>query len=155
MATPHVEFVPLTEQHIAQIVALENRVETAPWSEQSFRNELGHAHSVFKVMMEGGQVIGFIGLWLLVDEAHITTVVVAPEHQRKGLGELLMRTVLREARERGMKNATLEVRVSNEPAIQLYKKLGFEEVAVRKNYYPENREDAVVMWLYRLEERDL
>ncbi len=89
---------------------------------------------------------------MLVDEAHITTLAVDPEHRRKGIAERLTVELLQTARDRGMLCATLEVRASNIGAIELYRKIGFEEAAIRKRYYPDNQEDALIMWLYRLDE---
>lgn len=143
-------FEPLQEAHIPAILAIEAQTNTAPWSERSFRNELDHKRGFFLVAINQGQVIGYGAIWLVIDEAHITTVAVAPEHQRKGIGERLMVALLKEAKERGMTCSTLEVRAGNEAAIRLYEKLGYVISARRKGYYPDNREDAIVMWLYDL-----
>lgn len=145
-------FETLTEEHIAPIVEIEARVQTCPWSDQAFRNELGHAFGYFRVAFLEGQIVGYGAIWMLVDEAHITTVAVSPDHQRHGIGWKIMLDLLEEAKDRGAIAATLEVRASNAAAIQLYEKLGFLRVAVRPKYYPDNREDAVVMWLYDLNE---
>jgi ribosomal-protein-alanine N-acetyltransferase len=144
-------FEPLQEAHIASILAIEGRTNTAPWSDRSFRNELDHERGIFLVAILSGEVVGYGGVWLVIDEAHVTTVAVAPEHQRKGIGERLMIELLRKAKERGMLCSTLEVRAGNTAAITLYEKLGFTISATRKGYYPDNREDAIVMWLHDLE----
>lgn len=148
-------FEPLREEHIEAVLAIEQADQGAPWSAASFRNEINHQHAVFLVAFVEGEIVGYVGVWLLVDEAHITTVMVRSSHRRAGLGERLVREALRRARDAGMTDATLEVRAGNVAAIQLYEKLGFQRVAVRKRYYPDNHEDAVVMWLYRLAEVDL
>jgi ribosomal-protein-alanine N-acetyltransferase len=140
----------LREDRIPDILEIERRVNTAPWSERSFRNELGHAHGVFLTALLEGRVVGYGGVWLVIDEAHITTVAVAPENQRCGIGWRLMVELLEKAKERGMTCSTLEVRAGNQAAISLYLRLGYVEVARRKSYYPDNHEDAVVMWLYDL-----
>ena len=88
---------------------------------------------------------------MVVDEAHITTIAVAPDRHRMGIGERLVVDLLLRARERGMVCSTLEVRAGNLAAIGLYEKLGYVRSAVRKRYYPDNHEDAVVMWLEGLE----
>ncbi|AIE88014.1 ribosomal protein S18-alanine N-acetyltransferase [Fimbriimonas ginsengisoli] len=144
-------FEPIQEAHIPAILAIEGRTNTAPWSERSFRNELDHPHGIFLVAILSGEVIGYGGIWLVIDEAHVTTIAVAQEHQRKGIGEKLMVELLRRGQEKGMLCSTLEVRAGNDPAIKLYEKLGFTISARRKGYYPDNREDAIVMWLYDLE----
>ncbi|MCE9559662.1 MAG: ribosomal protein S18-alanine N-acetyltransferase [Armatimonadetes bacterium] len=143
--------VPLKEGYIPAILDIEQVVNGAPWSYKSFTNELDHDHGIFKVAILDAIVVGYAALWLLVDEAHITTVAIAPDYQRRGIGRLLTIEILNEARDRGMLSATLEVRAGNEAAISLYENLGFKNVAVRKGYYPDNREDAVVMWLYDLD----
>jgi len=145
-------FEPLQESQIPAILAIEARTNSAPWSERSFRNELDHNRGIFLVAILKGEVVGYGGVWLVIDEAHITTVAVAAEHQRQGIGERLMVNLLQEAKERGMLCSTLEVRAGNEPAIKLYEKLGYGISARRKGYYPDNREDAIVMWMYNLQD---
>lgn len=145
-----VRWVPLAEEYLRSIAAIEAEEQGAPWSEQAFRNELTNAVSLFRVGLLNGQVVAYGGLWLVVDEAHVTTVLVASDQRRKGLGRALMNELLTEAKKRGMSCSTLEVRKSNTAAIALYEDLGYVRAAVRKRYYPDNQEDAVVMWLYDL-----
>ncbi len=99
-----------------------------------------------------GQMIGFAGMWLLYDEAHITTIGVEPAHRGRSLGELLLGTLLDEALRRGAGWLTLEVRVSNEPAQRLYRKYGFSVQGTRRRYYSDNNEDAHIMWSASLHE---
>jgi ribosomal-protein-alanine N-acetyltransferase len=143
-------FEPIQEDHIPAILAIEKVTNSAPWSERSFRNELNHPHGIFLTAFLSGEVIGYGGVWLVIDEAHVTTIAVADQHRRQGIGQKLMVELLRRAQEKGMACSTLEVRASNEAAIQLYEKLGFVRSAVRRGYYPDNKEDAVVMWLHDL-----
>ena len=143
-------FAPLEEAHIPSILEIESKVNSAPWSEKSFRNELSHPHGVFLVVLLEGRVVGYGGFWMVVDEAHITTVAVAGEHQRKGIGRRLMVELLNRAKARHMACSTLEVRAGNVPAIRLYEDLGYVSTARRKAYYPDNQEDAIVMWLHDL-----
>jgi ribosomal-protein-alanine N-acetyltransferase len=145
-------FETLNEGHIAPILAIESRANSAPWSERSFRNELDHPHGIFFVALLEGEVVGYGGAWLVVDEAHITTVAVAEDHRRKGIGKALMLRILEKAKGEGMVCSSLEVRAGNEAAITMYEALGYETITRRKGYYPDNREDALVMWLYRLDE---
>ena len=91
-------------------------------------------------------LVGFIGAWFLVDEVHITTIAVDPDYQSLGLGRLMLLLVTELGRSRGMKRLTLEVRESNQRARSIYRRMGFFEKAVRKRYYSDNREDAIVMW---------
>lgn len=144
--------VPLEENHLAEILAIERASNGAPWSEASFRAELDNRNGVFLVALQAGQVVGFGGVWLVIDEAHITTVAVHPEHRRKGIARKVVEELLRRAAKERMACATLEVRAGNEAAISLYESLGFKAIARRPRYYPDNREDAVVMWLDRLAE---
>lgn len=143
---------PLAEHHLAEILAIEKAVNGSPWSERSFRNEIDHRHGVFRVAIEEGRVVGYGGVWLVIDEAHVTNVAVAPVYHRRGIGRRLMIDLLVLAREAGMTCSTLEVRAGNTAAIDLYEKLGFVRTAVRRGYYPDNKEDALVMWRHSLEE---
>ncbi len=90
-------------------------------------------------------IVGFVGIWFIADEAHIVSLGVRPNDHRKGLGELLLLAAFREARRHGMREVTLEVRASNSPAQTLYRKYGFREVGLRKRYYIDNGEDAIIM----------
>ena len=143
-------FEPLAEHHIGAILAIEKETNTSPWSERSFKNELINRQSIFLVALLSGVVAGYGGLWVCVDEGHITTLAVGAEHRRKGIGRKLMDELLSKAKPQGVTCSTLEVRAGNLPAIELYKAMGYVEVARRKAYYPDNKEDAVVMWLYDL-----
>ncbi len=142
---------PLAEEHLNEILAIEKESNGAPWSERSFRNEISHPNGVFVVAKDRDRVIGYAGAWFVVDEAHITTVAVDPGHRRKGIGRLLTIHILNAAKEKGMACSTLEVRAGNEAAIKLYEALGFVSTAKRKAYYPDNQEDALVMWLHDLQ----
>ena len=93
-----------------------------------------------------GRVIGYAGIWLIQDEGHITNVGILPEYRRMGLAETLVTTLIDAAEQRGVTSETLEVRVSNEPAIRLYEKLGFRLAGRRRGYYPDNHEDALIYW---------
>lgn len=144
-------FEALQEQHIPAILEIESRTNGAPWSERAFRNELTHDDRIFLVAISGGQIVGYGGVWLVIDEAHVTTVAVEESARRQGIGERLMVELLEKSKAAGMACSTLEVRAGNEAAIKLYEKLGYKEISKRKGYYPDNKEDAVVMWLYELD----
>lgn len=141
-------FELLQKTHIPAILEIENRTNSAPWSERSFLNELDNPHGIFLVAFDEGKIVAYGGVWLVIDEAHITTVAVDDSKRRQGIGERLMRELLKRAKERGMVCSTLEVRAGNAPAVALYEKLGYQVTARRKNYYPDNNEDALVMWLH-------
>lgn len=142
---------PLSEPMIARVLEIEQLSNSAPWTEASFRNELDHPHGIFRVAIADGKVVGFGGLWCVIDEAHVTTLAVDPAARRHGIAWKLMVELLQEAQKRGMTCSTLEVRAGNEAAIKVYERLGYTSTAVRKRYYPDNREDAVVMWMRHLE----
>lgn len=95
---------------------------------------------------ELNSIIGFAGLWLMVDEAHITTIAMHPDFRRKGLGEFMLVSLIDIAYQIGARWVTLEVRVSNHPAQALYRKYGFREAGMRHRYYSDNQEDALIMW---------
>ena len=141
------EYVRLEEKHLDEICAIENAAFSLPWSRQSFVNELeAPERSVFLAATENGKVVGYGGFWLIVDEINIVTVAVTADHRKKGIGKALIEKLLELGKRKGAKIATLEVRVSNEPAIKLYEKFGFIRIAIRKGYYTNNKEDAMVMW---------
>ncbi|MBS1702365.1 MAG: ribosomal protein S18-alanine N-acetyltransferase [Armatimonadetes bacterium] len=140
-------FVPLDKTHIPRILEIEHVTHSAPWSQKSFENELEHKYGVFLVGLVDGDVGAYGGVWILVDEAHVTNVVVCEHLRNQGIGRKLMIELLTRAREKGAVCATLEVRASNVGAIHLYETLGFVQSTVRNKYYPDNQEDAVVMML--------
>ena len=92
-------------------------------------------------------VIGYCGMWLVMDEAHITNIAISPQQRGNKFGEALMKEAMDQAKARGAKLMTLEARVSNIAALNLYKKLGFQNGGIRKGYYTDNQEDAIVMWV--------
>ena len=138
----------MREEDIDQVLEVEHASFTTPWSKEAFYNEIvTNKFAVYIVIEKDQQVIGYCGVWLVVDEAHVTNVAVLPEFRGKKLGETLMRGLMLVARDRGAKSMTLEVRVTNQIAQSLYRKLGFQNGGIRKNYYSDNQEDALVMWV--------
>lgn len=118
-----------------------------PWSRESILHELTENHlSTYIVAELEGRVIGYVGIWAIVDEGHITNVAVSPEYRRMQVGSVLIKTMLEVTIKAGLLHHTLEVRAGNEPAKALYRKFGFEEAGVRKGYYENNGEDAIIMW---------
>ncbi len=142
-----IRFVPLAEEHIDSLMAIEHEAYAEPWTRTMFYEELRNDLSFFYVAFRDDEIIGYVGFWLVLDEAHITTVVVKRPYRGRGLGWMLMEHILARAREQGARIATLEVRVSNERAISLYQRMGFRTVGIRKGYYPRTGEDAQVMLL--------
>lgn len=119
----------------------------SPWSKESFENEM-HANDRAKYVVAtlGDTVIGYGGMWFIIDEAHITNIAVHPDYRQRKIGEMIVKEMIRVANENGISSLTLEVRVSNTPAINLYRKLGFVDYGIRKGYYTDTGEDALIMW---------
>ena len=126
------------------------------WSRDSFINELLNPAGFYFAARERetGRLIGYSGFWLIGEEAHITTLAVHPEHRRKRVGEQLLINDIVKARQLQADWMTLEVRVSNESAQRLYSKYSFKSLGVRRNYYHDNSEDALVLWTERLSTSD-
>jgi len=150
-----IRIVAFAESHLPQVLALEVAVHGSPWSERGFRNELDNPHSVFVVAALDDEILGYAGLWKVVDEAHVTNVVVDPTYRRRGIAKQLIAHILRQARKAGILCATLEVRAGNDAARLLYEGFGFVVTSRRKRYYPDNGEDALLMWLHDLQGCDL
>lgn len=118
-----------------------------PWSEEAFRGEIMENDRAFYIVAEiDGRLAGYAGLWAIVDEGHITNVAVAPEYRRKGIGRAIVATLIDVAEENGLNSFTLEVRESNLPAQALYSEFKFKPAGIRKGYYLDNGENAIIMW---------
>lgn len=141
--------------HIDAVLAIE-RTFSAPWTREMFLQELRQQWDASEalVALRGDRVIGYVLCWYVADEIHIVNLAVHARERRRGVGRHLMNTVCDAARRRGLSVATLEVRVHNEPAIALYESLGFRNIAIRRAYYADNGEDALVM-LKELDARDV
>jgi ribosomal-protein-alanine N-acetyltransferase len=141
------EFRSMRIEDIPAICEIEQEAFATPWTAGAFHNELtNNQFARYMVMESGDQVIGYGGMWLIMDEAHVTNVAVRNDYRGQGLGERLMRELQKTARYFGAMRMTLEVRPSNAVAQRLYAKLGFYSVGVRRGYYTDNQEDAVIMW---------
>lgn len=139
---------PMSKEDVSTIVEIEEKsYGEHHWSKDSFYGELanGLAH-YFCATDEEGNILGYSGLWGIIDEAHITNIAVAPDFRRKKIGEVLLANMIDFCRKNEIKYITLEVRVSNKPAIGLYEKYGFKSLGSRKGYYQNNNEDALIMW---------
>lgn len=144
----------MTIADLPAVMAIERSSFSLPWSEGSFRSDLTTNPAASLIVAErDGRVVGYVGIWKVLDEAHISTLAVAPETRGEGIGEALMQAAMRSAAAAGAVEMTLEVRDSNQPAQWLYRRLGFEVVGRRRRYYKDNLEDAVLMTLRRLPER--
>lgn len=135
---------------IPQVVAIESESFSAGWPTTAYERELAQNPTAHYVVLEekrGSEstLAGFAGMWCILDEAHVVTVAVAPPQRGQGLSRLLVHGLVGRATRLGMRVATLECRVSNQVARNLYRDYGFYEVGMRKAYYSDNREDAVIM----------
>lgn len=138
----------MEKQDIDGVLIIEHSSFATPWSRQAFINELEYNRFANYLVMEyNDEIIGYCGLWVIIDEAHITNIAIKPEYRGKKLGELLLKHSLQVARQLGGLKLSLEVRLSNCTAQNLYKKFGFQPGGIRKNYYIDNQEDALVMWV--------
>ena len=148
-----IEIVPMTEEHLDGVVALEEATFSIPWPRSEFEREIRENNmAIYYVAVEDGKVIGYAGMWHVVMEGHITNVGVLQEARRKGVGSMLMEKIIEVAVEKKMEGITLEVRMGNAPAQALYHKFGFKAEGIRKNYYADTKEDAIIMWKYFSEE---
>jgi len=137
---------PMTLGDLPAVHAIERASFSVPWPDEAYRNELlTNRLASYVVARAGDEVVGFGGLWVMVDEAHITTFAVDPRWRRRGIGEWLLQALLDRAVARQAREATLEVRLSNMPARRLYEKYGFRPVGIRPRYYSDNGEDALIM----------
>jgi len=142
-----VAFREMKLEDIPQIIEVEHESFTVPWTADAFRNELLHnQYAHYIVMEQDDRIIGYVGMWLIFDEAHITNIAIREKYRGKKLGFRLLKELVQEARALGADKMTLEVRVSNHVAQKLYAKFGFRPVGLRKGYYSDNHEDALIMW---------
>ncbi len=120
---------------------------STPWSRGAFEAEIEENDlSYYLVVADKGKIVGYGGMWIIIDEAHVTNIALTADYRGLGLGERLVRALMDKARERGVDSMTLEVRPSNTIAQALYAKLGFLTKGIRKQYYSDNQEDALIMW---------
>ncbi|HNW26321.1 MAG TPA: ribosomal protein S18-alanine N-acetyltransferase [Candidatus Gastranaerophilaceae bacterium] len=143
-----IKILPMQKSDVEEVMKIEEQAYGEHhWSKDSFygelSNELAHYYSAFDL---AGNLLGYAGTWRILDEAHITTIAVKPELRRKKIGEALLIRAIEDFYKNEIKYVTLEVRVSNIPAIKLYEKYGFKSLGERKGYYQNNNEDALIMW---------
>ncbi len=138
-------FDTLRPERIESLYTLETLCFTVPWTKQAFENELDNENACYVLLCEGETVIGYCAFWQAADSADITNVAVHPGYRRQGLGKKLLMRLLEEAASRGVGQIYLEVRLSNLAAQALYSACGFSRVGLRKKYYADNNEDAVIM----------
>lgn len=131
---------------IPSVADMEKMYFSVPWSEAGLLESLNMENYLFLVVEEAGEIAGYAGLSVILDEGDITNIVIDERHRGRGLGRELLERLLEAGAGRGANAFTLEVRASNEAAIQLYKSMGFEEEGIRKGFYEKPKEDALIMW---------
>ena len=137
---------PMTVADLEAVQLIERASFTTPWPPQAYRQELEtNRLASYLVATIDGEVVAYGGVWLMVDESHVTTFAVHPRYRRRGIGERLLLAILDRSLERRAREATLEVRLSNLPARRLYEKYGFRPVGIRPRYYSDDGEDALIM----------
>jgi ribosomal-protein-alanine N-acetyltransferase len=142
-----VRITTMRRRHLRSVLRIEAQVYPRPWSMSLFLSELAlRSTRAYMVAFVGREIVGYVGLMMSVDDGHITTIAVDPSWQRHKVGSRLLLAAAREAIERNATSLTLEVRMSNHGAQAMYKRFGFKPVGVRKGYYVETNEDALVMW---------
>lgn len=136
----------MTIADLDAVVAIEEATFPTPWSKDSFRQEIErNVAARYLVAEKDGQVIGYAGAWVILDESHITNIAIAEAQRGNGYGRVLTQALMQYLANLGAEYATLEVRKSNIRAQNLYKSLGFIQLGVRKRYYEDNQEDALIM----------
>jgi ribosomal-protein-alanine N-acetyltransferase len=142
-----IELHPMRRRHIPQVLDIERRVYPRPWTMTLFLSEIVQRSTRFYIVAKARrQVVGYAGLMVFGDEAHVTNIAVDPDLHRRKIASRLLFALVTEGRRRGATACTLEVRVANHAAQGLYHQFGFAPVGIRKNYYAETGEDALIMW---------
>jgi [ribosomal protein S18]-alanine N-acetyltransferase len=150
-----VRIVPLRRRHLRNVVQIEEANYPRPWTSTVFLSELAQRRSRrYTVATIGPLTVGYCGLMIVSEDGHITTLTVDPAWHRRGIGTVLLLDQARAAPALGVRHLTLEVRASNTPAQLLYQRFGFAPVGVRRNYYSETGEDAIVMWARDIDTAD-
>ncbi|MCW3101021.1 MAG: ribosomal-protein-alanine acetyltransferase [Chthonomonadaceae bacterium] len=142
----HVSIEPMRAEVMEAVLYIDRLSFPVPWMPTAFTTLLSNRSASYLVARSDAQVVGFGGAWVIRDEAHITTLAVHPQHRGHRIGERLLLALLEEGIRRRATRATLEVRQNNRVARKLYQKFGFYEASIRKNYYTDNGENAIVMW---------
>lgn len=161
-----IRLVPMQAGDLDAVQRIERASFTTPWPAYAYRqeietNRLAHyivarvGDEIVGEQIVGDQIVGFAGMWMMVDQAHITTFAVDPRWRRKGIGSQMVRALLEMARPLGARQATLEVRLSNLAARHLYERFGFRPVGIRPRYYSDNGEDALIMTTDDLDSPDM
>jgi ribosomal-protein-alanine N-acetyltransferase len=131
---------------VDEVYEIERETFSDPWSKASFLSSIAEPSNHYLVAIVDGSIVGYCGYWGIAGEGYIYNVAVKPSHLRQGIGLKMLEQLIMQAVSRGITSLTLEVRQSNESAINLYKRLGFTEAGTRKDFYTKPLEDAIIMW---------
>lgn len=146
-----IDILSLKLEHIDSVLVIDSLCFPTPWSRESFQKEIeSNKFARYIIAKKGDVVIGYAGMWLILDEGHITNIAVHPEYRGIGAGNRLLEGLIEICRMELINSLTLEVRKSNIVAQNLYKKYGFVEEGIRKEYYGDNKEDAIIMWKHNI-----
>jgi ribosomal-protein-alanine N-acetyltransferase len=145
--TNQVTIGPMRMEDLGRVLEIEQASFPTPWPRDAYTHELrDNRLACYLTARSLHEIVGYAGMWVILEEAHVTTIAVAPDQRRRRIGERLLIALLDESMRRGVRWMTLEVRRTNTGAQLLYQKYGFKEIGVRNGYYSDNREDAIVMW---------
>ncbi len=143
---PGLQVKRMRPEDLPEVMALERRAFSSPWTEDMYRREMEKWEGCYLVARSGGELVGYGGALLILDEAHVMTLAVREDLRRRGIGARLLLELVRRVEKMGARFLTLEVRKSNLPAIELYTRFGFQVMGERRQYYLDNLEDALIMW---------
>ena len=148
MKISEIKIEPMTQDDVEAVVKIEEEAYGKHhWAKTSFYDEMANNLAKYYVAKTlDGQLVGYAGTWHIIDEGHITTIAVKKDYLRNHIGEAIIKQIIDDCYKNEIKYLTLEVRVSNIPAIKLYEKYGFQSLGTRKGYYQDNNEDALIMW---------
>lgn len=147
-----IHFRTLLPEDAEGVANVERESFPTPWSREDFWREASNDFACYIVALDDAEIIGFGGCWISFEEAQVTNIALTSARRGQGLGRVLMTRLMCAAAARGAERMTLEVRPSNTPALRLYEGLGFAAIGVRKRYYQDNDEDAILMWHTKLKE---
>lgn len=142
-----IEIRQMRREDVPNVMEIERECFPTPWHESAYLTEIVNRSAYYVVACIDSRIVGYAGMWVIVDEAHITTIGVTRASRGLKIGEQLLVALLDEAMNRHAHRATLEVRQGNEVAQKLYRKYGFIPAAIRRGYYTDNQENAIVMWI--------
>ena len=143
----NISFYLMKEEDIDSVLEISSLSFSIPWSKDSYIQELTNPIARYLVAKIDNKIVGFVGTWIVLDESHITNIAIHPNYRKQGIGSSLLEAFLKYCKSQGCIAFTLEVRNSNKAARTLYEKYNFKQEGVRKGYYEDTKEDAIIMWL--------